>query len=88
MRSGGLIAPPYPVKPRYSNMVGYLTRLYNVEKDLRFFHDQAGHASPTMPAPQPLLYTPRLITLPVKDRVKLWMDNEKKGCKLMVTTFC
>ena len=50
MRSGGLIAPPYPVKPRYSNMVGYLTRLYNVEKDLRFVHDQAGHASPTTTA--------------------------------------
>ena len=43
---------------------------------------------PAMPAPQPLLYTPRLITLPGKDRLKLWMDNEKKGCKLMVTTFC
>ncbi len=25
----------------------YLTRLYNVEKDLRFVQDQADHASPT-----------------------------------------
>ncbi len=24
----------------------YLTRLYNVEKDLRFVQDQAGHAKP------------------------------------------
>ena len=28
----------------------YLTRLYNVEKDLRFVQDQAGHASPTTTA--------------------------------------
>jgi site-specific recombinase XerC len=28
----------------------YLTRLYNVEHDLRFVQDQAGHASPTMTA--------------------------------------
>ena len=28
----------------------YLTRLYNVEKDLRFVQDQAGHASPTITA--------------------------------------
>ena len=28
----------------------YLTRLYNIEKDLRFVQDQAGHASPTTTA--------------------------------------
>jgi len=28
----------------------YLTRLYNVEHDLRFVQDQAGHASPTTTA--------------------------------------
>jgi site-specific recombinase XerC len=28
----------------------YLTRLYNVEKDLRFVQEQAGHASPTTTA--------------------------------------
>jgi site-specific recombinase XerD len=28
----------------------YLTRLYNVEKDLRFVQDQAGHSSPTTTA--------------------------------------
>jgi integrase/recombinase XerD len=28
----------------------YLTRLYNLEKDLRFVQDQAGHASPTTTA--------------------------------------
>ncbi len=28
----------------------YLSRLYNVEKDLRFIQDQAGHASPTTTA--------------------------------------
>jgi len=28
----------------------YLTRLYNVEHDLRFVQDQAGHASPTTSA--------------------------------------
>ncbi len=28
----------------------YLTRLYNVERDLRFVQDQAGHASPTTTA--------------------------------------
>jgi len=28
----------------------YLTRLYNVEHDLRFLQDQAGHASPTTTA--------------------------------------
>lgn len=28
----------------------YLTRLYNVEKGLRFVQDQAGHASPTTTA--------------------------------------
>ena len=28
----------------------YLARLYNIEKDLRFVQDQAGHASPTTTA--------------------------------------
>ena len=28
----------------------YLTKLYNMEKDLRFVQDQAGHASPTTTA--------------------------------------
>jgi integrase len=28
----------------------YLTKLYNIEKDLRFVQDQAGHASPTTTA--------------------------------------
>ena len=28
----------------------YLTRLYNIERDLRFVQDQAGHASPTTTA--------------------------------------
>ena len=28
----------------------YLVRLYNVEHDLRFVQDQAGHASPTTTA--------------------------------------
>lgn len=36
----------YPHRLRHT----YLTRLYNIEKDLRFCQDQAGHASPTTTA--------------------------------------
>ena len=56
----------------------YLTRLYNVEKDLRFVQDQAGHASPTTTA----IYA-KTNNTPGKDRLKRWIDNEKRaasGC--------
>jgi integrase len=36
----------HPRKLRHT----YLTRLYNIEKDLRFVQDQAGPASPTTTA--------------------------------------
>jgi integrase len=38
------------VKIRICSDREYLTRLYNIEKDLRFVQDQAGHASPTTTA--------------------------------------
>ena len=40
------IADLYPYRLRHT----YATRLYNVEKDLRFVQDQLGHASPTTTA--------------------------------------
>lgn len=43
-RSG--VGKIYPHMLRHT----YLTRLYNIEKDLRFVQDQAGHASPTTTA--------------------------------------
>ncbi|MBA7486331.1 Tyrosine recombinase XerC [subsurface metagenome] len=46
----------------------YLTRLYNVEKDLRFVQDQAGHASPTDNS-----HMPRQTARPGRGRYRLWM---------------
>jgi integrase len=66
----------------------YLTRLYNIEKDLRFVQDQAGHASP--PTPQPL-YTPRRTTRRAGARYRRWMrrsfrDNSDRISKPLIRT--
>ncbi|MBW8040549.1 MAG: phage integrase family protein [Planctomycetes bacterium] len=52
----------------------YLTRLYNIEKDLRFVQDQAGYASPTT--------MPRQTTRPESGRYRHWMRKNfsTKSC--------
>jgi len=44
--------------------------LYNIENDLRFVQDPAGHASPTITKPP---FTPRQIIRLTDGRYSLWM---------------